>query len=45
MLSRVRLFVSEVTVKRHVNHLLHKTALGDRAQLGGHAFRMGLVQA
>ena len=37
------LFVSEATVKTHVNHLLAKTATRDRAQLVGYAFRQGLV--
>ena len=37
------LFVSEATVKTHVNHLLAKTAMRDRAQLVGYAFRQGLV--
>jgi DNA-binding NarL/FixJ family response regulator len=37
------LFVSEATVKTHVNHLLAKTAMRDRAQLVGYAFRRGLV--
>ena len=33
------LFVSEATVKTHVNHLLAKTGMRDRAQLVGYAFR------
>ena len=37
------LFVSEATVKTHVNHLLAKTAMRDRAQLVAYAFRQGLV--
>ena len=37
------LFVSEATVKTHVNHLLAKTAMRDRAQLVGYAFRQGLA--
>jgi DNA-binding NarL/FixJ family response regulator len=37
------LFVSEATVKTHVNHLLAKTGMRDRAQLVTYAFRHGLV--
>jgi DNA-binding NarL/FixJ family response regulator len=37
------LFVSESTVKTHVNHLLQKTGMRDRAQLVGFAFRAGIV--
>jgi DNA-binding NarL/FixJ family response regulator len=37
------LYVSEATVKTHVNHLLAKTGMRDRAQLGAYAFRHGLV--
>lgn len=37
------LFVSEATVKTHVNHLLAKTGARDRAQLVGYAFRHGLA--
>ena len=37
------LFVSESTVKTHVNHLLQKTGMRDRAQLVGFAFRTGIV--
>jgi DNA-binding NarL/FixJ family response regulator len=36
-----RLFVSEATVKTHVNHLLAKTGCRDRAALVGYAFRTG----
>ncbi|MGH3168902.1 MAG: response regulator [Trebonia sp.] len=36
------LFVSEATVKTHVNHIFAKTGLRDRAQLVGYAFRHGL---
>lgn len=36
------LFVSEATVKAHINHLFTKTGLRDRAQLVGYAFRHGL---
>jgi DNA-binding NarL/FixJ family response regulator len=38
------LFVSEATVKTHINHIFSKTALRDRAQLVGYAFRHGLAQ-
>ncbi len=37
------LFVSEATVKTHVNHIFSKTGLRDRAQLVGYAFRNGLA--
>ena len=37
------LFVSEATVKTHVNHIFAKTGLRDRAQLVGDAFRNGLA--
>jgi DNA-binding NarL/FixJ family response regulator len=36
------LFVSEATVKTHINHIFSKTGLRDRAQLVGYAFRHGL---
>ena len=36
-----RLFVSEATVKTHVNHLLAKTACRDRAALVAYAYRTG----
>ncbi|MEU8659816.1 response regulator transcription factor [Actinoplanes philippinensis] len=39
-----RLFISEVTVKTHVNHLLAKTGQRDRAALVAHAFRTGRVR-
>jgi DNA-binding NarL/FixJ family response regulator len=38
------LFVSEATVKTHINHIFSKTGLRDRAQLVGYAFRNGLAQ-
>ena len=38
------LFVSEATVKTHVNHLLAKTGMRDRAQLVTYAFRHGLAR-
>ena len=37
------LFVSEATVKSHINHIFTKTGLRDRAQLVGYAFRHGLA--
>lgn len=37
------LFVSDATVKTHVNHLLAKTGARDRAQLVGYAYRIGLA--
>jgi DNA-binding NarL/FixJ family response regulator len=37
------LFVSEATVKTHVNHIFSKTGVRDRAQLVGYAFRTGLA--
>ena len=37
------LFVSEATVKTHINHIFAKTGLRDRAQLVGYAFRRGLA--
>ena len=40
-----RLFVSEATVKTHVNHLLSKTGCRDRAALVAYAFRTGRVSA
>lgn len=38
------LFVSDATVKTHVNHLLAKTMTRDRAQLVGYAFRHGITE-
>jgi DNA-binding NarL/FixJ family response regulator len=37
------LYVSDATVKTHVNHILAKTAARDRAQLVAYAFRHGLA--
>ena len=37
------LYVSEATVKTHINHIFSKTGLRDRAQLVGYAFRSGLA--
>jgi DNA-binding NarL/FixJ family response regulator len=37
------LFVSEATVKTHINHIFAKTGLRGRAQLVGYAFRHGLA--
>jgi DNA-binding NarL/FixJ family response regulator len=39
-----RLFVSDTTVKTHINHLLAKTGSRDRAQLVAYAFRSGLAR-
>jgi DNA-binding NarL/FixJ family response regulator len=36
--------ISAATVKSHVNHLLAKTGMRDRAQLVGYAFRQGMVR-
>jgi DNA-binding NarL/FixJ family response regulator len=38
-----RLFVSEATVKTHVNHLLAKTGCRDRAGLVAYAYRTGRI--
>lgn len=35
--------LSDTTVKSHVNHLLAKTGMRNRAQLVGYAFRLGLA--
>jgi DNA-binding NarL/FixJ family response regulator len=40
-----QLFVSEATVKTHVNHLLAKTGCRDRAALVAYAYRTGRVSA
>jgi DNA-binding NarL/FixJ family response regulator len=37
------LFVSEATVKTHINHIFSKTGLRDRAQLVGYAYRNRLA--
>ncbi len=37
------LFVSDATVKTHINHLLAKTGARDRAQLVGYAYRIGVA--
>jgi DNA-binding NarL/FixJ family response regulator len=37
------LFLSEATVKTHINHIYAKTRLRHRAQLVGYAFRSGLA--
>ncbi len=37
------LFVSEATVKTHINHIFTKTGMRDRAQLVRYAFRHGLA--
>jgi DNA-binding NarL/FixJ family response regulator len=39
------LYLSEATVKTHINHIFSKTGLRDRAQLVGYAFRNGLASA
>jgi DNA-binding NarL/FixJ family response regulator len=39
-----QLRISAATVKSHVNHLLAKTRMRDRAQLVGYAFRQGMVR-
>jgi DNA-binding NarL/FixJ family response regulator len=39
-----RLRIGAATVKTHVNHLLAKTGMRDRAQLVSYAFRQGLVR-
>jgi DNA-binding NarL/FixJ family response regulator len=39
-----KLFISDTTVKTHVNHLLMKTGMRDRAQLVAYAFRLGLAR-
>jgi DNA-binding NarL/FixJ family response regulator len=39
-----KLFISDTTVKTHVNHLLVKTGMRDRAQLVAYAFRLGIAR-
>jgi DNA-binding NarL/FixJ family response regulator len=39
-----KLVISDTTVKTHVNHLLAKTGVRDRAQLVRYAFRAGLAR-
>lgn len=39
-----KLFISDTTVKTHVNHLLVKTGMRDRAQLVAYAFRLGVAR-
>jgi DNA-binding NarL/FixJ family response regulator len=39
-----RLFVSEATVKSHINHLFTKTGVRDRAQAVSYAYRHGLAE-
>ena len=39
-----RLFVSEATVKSHINHLFAKTGVHDRAQAVSYAYKQGLVE-
>jgi ABC-type phosphate/phosphonate transport system ATPase subunit len=41
--ARAALFLSEATVKTHINHIFGKTGLRDRGQLVGYAFRHGLA--
>ncbi|MFC4135780.1 response regulator [Hamadaea flava] len=40
-----RLFVTEATVKTHINHLLAKIGVRDRAQAVGYAYQQGLISA
>jgi DNA-binding NarL/FixJ family response regulator len=39
-----KLFICDTTVKTHVNHLLVKTGMRDRAQLVAYAYRLGLAR-
>lgn len=38
-----QLYVSEATVKTHINHIFAKTGLRDRAQLVAHAYQQGAM--
>lgn len=38
-----RLFVSEATIKTHINHLFAKTGAADRAQAVAYAYQHGLA--
>lgn len=40
-----RLFISEATVKTHINNIFSKALLRDRPQAVAYAFRHGLAQA
>ncbi|NUR73858.1 MAG: response regulator transcription factor [Hamadaea sp.] len=40
-----RLYISEATVKTHINHLLAKIGVRDRAQAVGYAYQQGLISA
>ncbi|NUR50721.1 MAG: response regulator transcription factor [Hamadaea sp.] len=40
-----RLFVTEATVKTHINHLLAKIGVRDRAQAVRYAYQQGLISA
>ena len=39
-----RLFISEATVKSHINSIFSKTQVRDRAQAVAYAYRLGLVR-
>jgi DNA-binding NarL/FixJ family response regulator len=39
-----KLYISDTTVKTHVNHLLVKTGMRDRSQLVAYAYRLGLAR-
>lgn len=39
-----RLFISEATVKTHINHAFAKTGVRDRAQAVAYAYRTGLAR-
>ena len=38
-----RLYVSETTIKSHINHLFAKTGVRDRAQAVAYAYQHGLT--